>query len=332
MTVDKSSSVVPKLRFPEFQDAPEWKTPRGDTLFNPINNRNAAPGLPVLAITQEHGAIPRGQIDYHVSASEKSISSYKEVCKGDFIISLRSFQGGIEYSRYHGICSPAYVILRRKVGDGSDHFFRHLFKSERFIQQLTRNIEGIRDGKMISFAQFSEQLLPTPKPPEQQKIADCLGSLDDLIAAEGRMLEALRQHKQGLTQQLFPQTGETVPKLRFPEFRESPEWQEKRLGAISEILMCKRIFANQTNSNEGVPFFKIGTLGGKPDVFISRGLFEEYKSKYNFPRLGEILITCSGTVGKCLAYDGSDAYFQDSNIVWIDNPKLEVTTVRLKLE
>ena len=162
MTADRSSSVVPKRRFPEFRDAPEWSTPRGDTLFDSINNRSAAPSLPVLAITQEHGAIPRDQIDYHVSVTAESVASYKEVCEGDFIISLRSFQGGIEHSRYHGICSPAYVILRRTSG-GNDHFFRRLFKSERFIQQLTRNIEGIRDGKMISYAQFSEQLLPVPR-------------------------------------------------------------------------------------------------------------------------------------------------------------------------
>ena len=231
MTADRLSSVVPERRFPEFRDAPEWSTPRGDTLFDSINNRHAAPGLPVLAITQEYGAIPRDQIDYHVSVMAESVASYKEVCEGDFIISLRSFQGGIEHSRYHGICSPAYVILRRK-GGGNDHFFRHLFKSQRFIQQLTRNIEGIRDGKMISYAQFAEQLLPVPKPPEQQRIADCLGSLDDLIAAESRKLEALRQHKQGLVQQLFPRPGETQPLLRFTEFRDASNWEQVALGTL----------------------------------------------------------------------------------------------------
>ena len=234
MTAHKPSHLVPKLRFPEFRDAPEWSTPRGDTLFDSINNRSATPGLPVLAITQEHGAIPRDKIDYHVSVTTESVASYKEVCEGDFIISLRSFQGGIEHSRYHGICSPAYVILRRK-GGGNHHFFRHLFKSERFIQQLTRNIEGIRDGKMISYAQFSEQLLPVPEPPEQQKIADCLGSLDDLIAAEGRKLDALRRHKQGLMEQLFPQPGKTVTRLRFPEFLNGPIWDELTIGDVCDL-------------------------------------------------------------------------------------------------
>jgi type I restriction enzyme, S subunit len=235
MTAGSSSSVVPKLRFPEFRDAPSWATPHGDTLFDSINNRSVAPGLPVLAITQEHGAIPRDKIDYHVSVTAESVATYKEVCEGDFIISLRSFQGGIEYSRYHGICSPAYVILRRK-GNGSDHFFRQLFKSDQFIQQLTRNIEGIRDGKMISYAQFSEQLLPVPEPSEQQKIADCLGSLDDLIAAEGRKLLSLRRHKQGLMQQLLPRPGETVPRLRFLEFQSADEWH---VESIDEFALTK---------------------------------------------------------------------------------------------
>jgi type I restriction enzyme S subunit len=118
---------------------------------------------------------------------------------------------------------------------------------------------------------------------------------------------------------------EVKPKLRFPEFWDAGGWEKKRLGQIGDILMCKRIFAEETNNAEGVPFFKIGTLGRKPDAFISKKIFDEYKSKYNFPRKGEILITCSGTVGKCLLYDGDEAYYQDSNIVWIDNPTLEIS-------
>ena len=155
---DAKPALVPKLRFSAFQGGPAWDAKPGDELFDQINNREAPAGLPILAITQEHGAIPRDEIDYHVSVTDKSVETYKEVCPGDFIISLRSFQGGIEYSRYHGICSPAYVILRKK-GELSDAFFKHLFKSYGFIQQLTKNLEGLRDGKMISYKRFSELLL-----------------------------------------------------------------------------------------------------------------------------------------------------------------------------
>ena len=84
--------------------------------------------------------------------------------------------------------------------------------------------------------------------------------------------------------------------------------------------MCKRIMAAQTNTESGVPFYKIGTIGGKADAYISKDLFDEYKMKYSFPHKGEVMITCAGTVGKCIIYNGEDSYYQDSNIVWIDNP------------
>ena len=110
-----------------------------------------------------------------------------------------------------------------------------------------------------------------------------------------------------------------VPNLRFPEFE--GEWEKERLGNECNIQMCKRIMAAQTNTECGVPFYKIGTIGGKADAYISKELFDEYKTKYPFPHRGEVMITCAGTVGKCIIYNGEDSYYQDSNIVWIDNPK-----------
>lgn len=248
-----SKTLTPKLRFPEFKDGPEWDAVNGNELFDLIDRRPAPSGLPILAITQEHGAVPRDHIDYHVSVTETSIASYKEVQPTDFIISLRSFQGGIEYSRFHGICSPAYLILKRK-GNGSDDFFRHLFKSDRFIQQLTRNIEGLRDGKMISYKQFSEQLLPTPDLAEQRKIAACLTSLDELIAAEGRKLEGLRAHKKGLMQQLFPREGESRPRLRFPEFRDDERSEVKPIGRFAKVTTGDKDTQNKVDDGE-YPFF-----------------------------------------------------------------------------
>ena len=109
-----------------------------------------------------------------------------------------------------------------------------------------------------------------------------------------------------------------VPHLRFPEF--SGEWKKCKLGDLCNVLMCKRILVSQTNTEDGVPFYKIGTIGSTPDAYISKELFDDYKVKYNYPRKGEVMITCAGTVGKCVVYDGEDAYFQDSNILWIDNP------------
>jgi type I restriction enzyme S subunit len=173
-------------------------------------------------------------IDYNVSVTAKSIESYKVVEIGDFIISLRSFQGGIEYSNYLGLCSPAYIILREKTDIIKD-FYRHYFKSFPFIKDLNKNLEGIRDGKMISYKQFSEIFIPKPPIQEQQKIASCLSSLDELIEAHSQKLELLKDHKKGLMQNLFPQEGEKMPKFRFEEFE--GEWEEKKLGELSENIM-----------------------------------------------------------------------------------------------
>ncbi|MGY8604656.1 restriction endonuclease subunit S [Gluconobacter cerinus] len=249
------AALVSKLRFPEFQELADWETAPGNELFQQVSNRKATPGLPILAITQEHGAIPRHMIDYHVSVTEKSLETYKEVMPGDFIISLRSFQGGIEFSDYHGICSPAYVILRKR-GRLSDSFYRQYFKSPDFIQQLTRNLEGLRDGKMISYKQFSGLQLLKPSLPEQQKIAACMDSVDALIAAQGQMVETLRSHKKGLMQQLFPQEDETQPRLRFPEFEGKRSWKERKLSQIVEVC------SGQVDPTE-LPYCDMPHIGGE---------------------------------------------------------------------
>lgn len=241
---------LPKFRFPEFENDEEWEYLNGNILFEPISNKNHNSDLPILAITQEHGAIPREKIDYNVSVSEKSVESYKIVEVGDFIISLRSFQGGIEYSSYLGLCSPAYVILRKKL-DVLNDFYRHYFKSFSFIQDLNRNLEGIRDGKMISYKQFSDILIPKPKKQEQQKIASCLSSLDGLIAAQNRKLDAWKEHKNGLIQNLFPQEGESVPKVRFPEFESDGEWLEMKLGKVYYFLVTNSFSRDKLNFENG---------------------------------------------------------------------------------
>ena len=199
---------LPELRFKEF-GGKQIDFKNGDELFDPINNKKHNCNLPVLAISQEHGAIPREQIDYNVFVSDKSLESYKVVEIGDFIISLRSFEGGIEYSVYRGICSPAYIILRKKI-DICDQYFKYYFKTKKFIRDLNKNLEGIRDGKMVSYNQFSELLIPVPDRKEQQKIADCLCSIDELIKNQVRKIESLKNHKKGLLQQLFPSVEEVI--------------------------------------------------------------------------------------------------------------------------
>ena len=252
---------IPKLRFPEFENDGEWKYVDGNELFKPIVNKNHNSDLPILAITQEQGAVPRELIDYTVIVSDKSVENYKIVEIGDFIISLRSFQGGIEYSNYKGLCSPAYIVLRKTNDNVCNDFYKYYFKSHKYIQDLNRNLEGIRDGKMVSYQQFSEIKIPFPSLHEQQKIAAFLTSLDEQISAHTKKLEALKAHKKGLMQQLFPANGEKTPKLRFPEFINAGEWKVVELGKISDVYS-----------------------GGTPNVSIP----DYYNGSIPFIRSGEI--------------------------------------------
>lgn len=247
--------IVPALRFPEFSEAGEWVCLKGNKVFEQISNRKHSSNLPVLAISQEHGAVPRDLIDYKVIVSDEGIENYKVVEIGDFIISLRSFQGGIEYSAYNGICSPAYIILRKRL-DVDNQFFKYYFKSRVFIRDLNKNLEGIRDGKMVSYKQFSEILLPIPSihnKEEQQKIADCLSSIDALIKAAENKIDELKAHKKGLMQQLFPTEGKTVPALRFPEFQNAGEWKPYKLNDFGSFFRGLTYSTRDvSNDNHGI--------------------------------------------------------------------------------
>ena len=104
----------------------------------------------------------------------------------------------------------------------------------------------------------------------------------------------------------------------------SDGWIIKTLGDIGKVSMCKRILKKQTSETEGIPFYKIGTFGKKANAFIPKELYEEFRSKYSFPKKGDVLISASGTIGRRVVFDGKPAYFQDSNIVWIDNDETQV--------
>lgn len=96
-------------------------------------------------------------------------------------------------------------------------------------------------------------------------------------------------------------------------------WEQRKLGELGSVAMCKRIFKEQTTEQGDVPFYKIGTFGGTPDAFISRELFDEYQRLYQFPKVGDILISAAGTIGRTIVYQGDPAYYQDSNIVWLQH-------------
>ena len=99
----------------------------------------------------------------------------------------------------------------------------------------------------------------------------------------------------------------------------------KKISEIGQICMCKRIMKDQTHKQGEIPFYKIGTFGGTADAYISRELFEDYRVRFKFPKKGDLLISAAGTIGKTVVFDGKDSYFQDSNIVWVDNDETIVT-------
>lgn len=107
------------------------------------------------------------------------------------------------------------------------------------------------------------------------------------------------------------------PAIRFQGF--SDEWEQRKLGEVGAVFMCRRIFKEQTSESGDIPFYKIGTFGGEADAFISRELFEEYKAKYPYPQKGDILISASGSIGRTVEFTGKNEYFQDSNIVWLNH-------------
>ena len=115
-----------------------------------------------------------------------------------------------------------------------------------------------------------------------------------------------------------------VPAIRFRGFED--DWEQRKLGDFGYVAMCKRIFKDQTAESGDIPFYKIGTFGGEPDAYISRDLFKEYKHLYSYPEKGDILISASGSIGRTVEYTGEDAYYQDSNIVWLKHDKTIVNS------
>ena len=193
-----------ELRFKDDdgREFPEWEEKQADEIFYSHSNKNHNGEHPILAATQDKGMIYRQDTGLDIKSSEASIKSYKLVEKGDFVISLRSFQGGIEYSNLMGICSPVYTVLKSKL-EIDDRFFAAYMKMEDFIERLSSTVVGIRDGKQISFSAFSTMRLVYPCVEEQTKIANFLAAIDEKITATQTQLAAVKQYKQGLLQQMF---------------------------------------------------------------------------------------------------------------------------------
>ena len=176
------------------------------------------------------------------------------------------------------------------------------------------------DGRTnYNLGDYFELVVPVPSIAEQKKIASYIQKLNRLITLHQRKYDKLTNVKKSMLEKMFPQNGSNAPEIRFKGFTEA--WEQRKLGEIGSVSMCRRIFKEQTSENGEIPFYKIGTFGGEADAFISRELFEEYKAKYQYPKKGDILISASGSIGRTVVFTGKNEYFQDSNIVWLNHDK-----------
>jgi len=235
MTADTPSRLVPQLRFAEFTGGPRWdEMPLSSASdVNPSND-----GLPESFIYIDLECVKSGVlVERKEVARDTAPSRAQRLLSPKDIIyqTVRPYQrnnlffdidDGCEY-----VASTGYAQLR---AHGCPEFLYQLLHTDSFVNSVLAQCTG-SNYPAINSSDLACVHVALPRKPEQQKIADCLGSLDDLIAAEGRKLEALRQHKQGLMQQLFPQPGETVPRLRFPEFQDAPQWEKPSLGEVCEM-------------------------------------------------------------------------------------------------
>ena len=193
-----------------FLEKESWKMIRFDKIFKDFCKKNC-PEERLLSATQENGVIPRDMLSGKVMSPEGSLEGYKLIEAGDFVISLRSFQGGLEYSKYRGILSPAYTVLKNIINIDKD-FYRHFFKSYKFIEKyLSISVIGIRDGKQISYSDLSSVKIPYPPLEEQEKIGKILNCCDEEIQILNFKLEKLKEQKKGLMQKLL--TGQIRVKV-----------------------------------------------------------------------------------------------------------------------
>lgn len=193
-----------------FFEKESWQMMRFDKIFKDFCKKNC-PRERLLSATQENGVIPRDMLSGKVMSPEGSLNGYKLIEAGDFVISLRSFQGGLEYSKYRGILSPAYTVLKNII-DIDKNFYRHFFKSYKFIEKyLSISVIGIRDGKQISYSDLSSVKIPYPPLEEQEKIGKILNCYDEEFQLLNSKLEKLKEQKKGLMQKLL--TGQIRVKV-----------------------------------------------------------------------------------------------------------------------
>lgn len=213
------------------------------------------------------------------------------------------------------------------------------FDAKFVYYSLLQNVERLKKvGGGTTFAEISKGDLEKVKLPhpndksEQQHIARILSTADAVIENTQAAIAKYQAIKQGMLQDVFTRGIDLRTGTLRPRYDDAPhlykesalgwiprEWEVKEIGDVGEVRMCRRVFNHETKEQGEIPFYKIGTFGKEPDAYITKELYDSYRQNFSFPNKGDILISAAGTIGRTIIYDGTPAYFQDSNIVWIDN-------------
>ncbi|WP_410502355.1 restriction endonuclease subunit S [Exiguobacterium acetylicum] len=322
----------PELRFKEFKD--EWQKVKLRNLTERVRGNDGRMDLPTLTISAANGWLDQkdrfsgniaGKEQKNYTLLKKGELSYNhgnsKLAKYGMVFVLKNFKEALVPRIYHSF---------KTTNEASPYFIEAMFATKKPDKELGKLISsGARmDGLLnINYEDFVGINITVPKIDEQNKIGDFILSLESTINLSQQELDALKQTKQGFLQKMFPKDEETVPEVRFSGFLE--DWNDCLIGDVATVSMCKRIFKGQTSENGEIPFYKIGTFGKKPDSFISRELYLEYKNKYSYPDKGDILISASGTIGRTVIYDGQESYYQDSNIIWLKRKENKISNLFL---
>ncbi len=223
----------PKIRFKGFTK--DWEQRKLGEVFKEYSEKNHTE-LPALTIIQGGGTVKREDSDRNLMYDESNLSNYKMVRKDDFIVHLRSFEGGLEKSALDGIVSPAYHTFHSDVADS--RFYYPYFRSHEFIKhKLVPHVYGIRDGRSIDIDGMKIIEIPYTSMEEQRQIGDYLESLDHLITLHQRKCEQTKNLKKYMLQKMFPQNGAKVPEIRFNGF--THDWEQRKLGDLVDRVTRK---------------------------------------------------------------------------------------------
>ena len=219
---------TPNIRFKGFHD--EWEQRKFGEVFEEYSEKNHLELSP-LTIIQGVGTILREYSNRNLQYDKSSLSGYKMVRRNDFIVHLRSFEGGLEKANSDGIISPAYHTFHGIETDS--RFYYPFFRSKYFIDVLLKpHVYGIRDGKSIDIDGMKTIMIPVPSYEEQKKVGGYIDNLDHLITLHQRKCDEVKQLKKFMLQKMFPKSGELIPEIRFAGF--TGDWEQRKLGDIVE--------------------------------------------------------------------------------------------------